>query len=182
MGAISLINLVGELDVVTLQSKFFGWVDAYSAFVERVFGWLFGWTENLGELLGITWIGISSGESHLLMLAILFFSAICRVIVKDEPNRAVTRTFFTALLVIVPPVTLSLLLPGKSGLITAATWFSLTVLFYLGLTLQMEKKASLTDRGESGAEPNPQLIWHELVGVFAVFLLLIALNYALAGD
>ena len=71
----SLLNLVQDLALVSIVGKLHAWLDAYSAFVKLVGGWLFGW-------IRFSWFSISPAELHVLVLTGVFCTGLGRAIAR----------------------------------------------------------------------------------------------------
>lgn len=71
MGAVSLLNLLGNLDIARVRSDLFLWVESYGRVVERFGAFFFGWIDFWG-------LGVTASEMHLLVLFGLFCGAFWR--------------------------------------------------------------------------------------------------------
>lgn len=67
LGALSLLTLFDDLDVVVLRSQALGWIDTYANRVESVGNWLFGWI----DFDRIAWTETSSHVLTFLLLVVV---------------------------------------------------------------------------------------------------------------
>jgi len=61
LASLSMVNIIDDLDLITLQEKLARWIHAYDAFVQQMFVYCFGWID-------ILWFHISEAETHLLII------------------------------------------------------------------------------------------------------------------
>jgi hypothetical protein len=166
LAAMSLLNLVHDLTWVELSKKLADWVDAYAFLVHRLGSFLFGW-------IHFKWIGVSAEEHHVLVLASILLAALYRGELhhqREQYGRVVDRvgpavTFFFLILF---PLIPALLLPGYWGLGGSILMLILLPLIVMGKGTKPEDNFA-----------DPAVVKRELVGVGGVFVLVMALNYAL---
>ena len=138
------------------------WLDAYSVFVHQATQFLFGW-------LHLAWIGISSDEMHVLVLAAILCSAFARAEYAFNATKGIPDALFNAVFLALASFAIiflpALLLPGILG-VYGALIALVVVAFFL-----------LVVPGTNAAHPST--VWKEIVGVVAVFLVLVVLNYSI---
>ncbi len=61
VGGLTLLNLINDLELITLYGKLAKWIDAYSLFIHRVTDFLFGWIDFL-------WFEVDNIEANLLII------------------------------------------------------------------------------------------------------------------
>ncbi len=84
MGAVSLINLLSNLNIVKIRSDILLWIETYRRVVESVGEFLFGWLDF--------WIlGISTSEIHGLILLYLIAATTARSLKYQGPWTASYR-------------------------------------------------------------------------------------------
>ena len=92
------------------------WLDAYSLFIGKIGGSLFGW-------IHFAWISISAEEHHVLVLAAVFFAAVFRAQYYHERSKnididvAIASSLQTVLCWLPYPLAPALFLPGYLGLV-----------------------------------------------------------------
>jgi hypothetical protein len=158
--AIGLLNLAKDLSYVEISQKLAAWSDAYQLFVSTVASVGFGW-------LKIFSLSISTPEMHVLIVATILATATARAGYiesrnMNEPQENGPIFYFLA----------TLFFPGMILLLfdnLAATFSALGVTILLGLGIVVT----------GGFDPDSKIVRTELVGVFATFICLVVLNYAL---
>ena len=168
LGGLSLLNLIEELSPLKVLGKLKIWLDAYTSIVNDVGTFLFGWID-------FRWIAIDELEVHVLIIATILVSAYARADMREELSKGkglfdeigavLGGAGFFMSLVVLP----ALLLPFWFGLVGTAIMAS-----FVFLPLLFHQ-----DNGEGSAFPPTRIFLRELIGVFAVFLILVALNYTL---
>ncbi len=83
-GAISLINLFNDLDIVEIRSQVFGWLDNYKHLVETIGEFVLGWTGNVGLPLSLT-------DMHVLAVWMLLTSPVRSALIWDRHGPAARR-------------------------------------------------------------------------------------------
>ena len=163
-GAFSLLHLIRDLTPVELFGLAKEWVDAYGLLVRRVTTFLFGW-------INWRWISVSDNEGHVVVLAWLLSIAFSRAIVNSEPHRSdnatgrVLTAVTTGVVMISPVWVVALLLADPWGVAAGG----LIVAFFGAIILFVETTVPQA--------PTLRDIRGELLGVGAVTLLLVILNY-----
>jgi len=76
---VSIINLIGDANLLKLQKDIAQWVEAYSAFVHLIIEFLFGWIPSDA-------FNIDDIESHLLVIYSLTTAAMVRGIIIATAN------------------------------------------------------------------------------------------------
>lgn len=71
LGGLSLLNLIRDVTPLELYGLVRDWVDAYTDFVDRVCGFLFGWIDW-------SWIRIDASENHIIVIAIILGATVGR--------------------------------------------------------------------------------------------------------
>lgn len=168
-GALSLLELLKYLSPLEIYGDLKIWVDAYSAFVDRANALLFGWMAFLG-------FRISNAEANLVILALVFASALTRARRKAAEAAGDGFSYFVSVLaLLLGPMLLALLLFSIPwSVAVAGAWLA----FWGG--------AFLTSAGE-GAEPAASDAYtpapdsgaarREIYGVLAVLAALVMANY-----
>jgi len=168
IGALSLLNLIDDLSPVILYGRLDRWVKAYSEFVSDVSDFLFGWID-------LWWISISETESHLIIIGMIFLMTCIRVGLKPETKNMSDSPYIEiAVLVIVyfsSFVLPALILPGWGGSVGV-------VLFgYIIISMFFIKAPKLENEDAELVLQPPAVYRQELIGVLAVFMIAIVLNY-----
>lgn len=167
-GALSSLNLIEELSPVKIYGNLKKWLDAYTDFVEKIGNFVFGW-------IHFDWVEVSDLEMHALAITTVLITAYCRADFRLNISQGVDwfESFGMSLLIgmscfwfILWPI---LLLPSRLGLFGAI--IILLILIYSVYTTKTDNDALRT-------VPRRKAIFNELIGVAAIFLFLIALNYA----
>ncbi len=166
-GGLSLLNLLEDLSPLTLYDKIGEWTNAYSTFVERVAGWLFGW-------LDFGWVSMDSREAHLFVVTLIVFSAYFRADLRDAPKapsldaaerfgESIGVTLVMVFVILLP----SIILPLWTGIVGSAIAFLLMLI------------AILFGASDDFQPAPPSSFFRELIAVTGVCFVLIAVNYAL---
>lgn len=165
LGGLSLLNLIEELSPVKLYGSLSKWIEAYSHFMNLINSTLFGWID-------IAWISISSSESHVLVISSILSITYARANMKFECDNNGDGTFLLGVSVFSFCFGLSfipaLILPSWLGLIGSVLGLFLFLLSCYVFDGDDVKNRKL---------PSPASARQELLGVGAVFLILIILNY-----
>ena len=101
-GAVSLISLISDLDLIALESQLWSWINAYKARVEWLGDLLFGWVD-------FWWMDISPTEFHALVIILIVARATWRALDAVDPDPVVsfvltllTYLFFVVVAALVP--------------------------------------------------------------------------------
>lgn len=168
LGAMSLLNLVQDIGVISVFGKLKAWMSAYSLFVNNAGSLLFGW-------INYYWFSVTVSEHHALVISWIFAAAVARAEYRvayyqcrDVCPWIRLTAKATVLLLIwgVGPLLLVIILPDFLGVIICA-------LIYLYFAMATMVRVADDIQRASG-----QSIRRELVGVVGVFLVLVALNYS----
>lgn len=108
-GGLSIINLVRDLEWITLKGALGQWVAEYDKIVSGVVNFLFRW-------IPVSWIEISDLEAHLLVIIIVMMSSI----LKANTTKQNLAAAFTSLVMLLALSVIVLLLPGGWGITVAA--------------------------------------------------------------
>ncbi|GAA1786471.1 hypothetical protein GCM10009682_05720 [Luedemannella flava] len=131
-GALSMVNLVRDLDWVSLRGSVDQWVDAYGRFVAAGADLLFGWIK-------VGWLHVSHMEAHGLVIVGLLLSTFIKAGVTETNARGQAATFGEDVVkplgaLGVPAVAAALVLPGSWGFwvpVVGMTSFC-TLAFFMG--------------------------------------------------
>ena len=166
MGGLSLLNLIEELSPLKVLGKLKTWLNAYTSIVNDVGTFLFG-------RIDFGWIAIDELEVHVLVIATILVGAYARADIREERSKGTSLidaigTVFSVATIFMALVFLpALLFPSWAGLLGAAI---VAGLLFVGLLLGRQKE-------EVNVMPPARSFLRELIGVVAVFLILVALNY-----
>lgn len=158
MGGLSFLNLIRDLAPIKLYGLLAEWVGAYALLVKRLTDFLFGWIDW-------HWMNVTEAEGHVFILAIILASAGLRAelgLRKHKLSALRTSTPAVALflsLVILPMI----VIPGPVGVVAGA--LILGILSYL----------IIGGRGQSLRAV--QAVRREILGVVAIFALIVVVNY-----
>jgi hypothetical protein len=87
--ALSILNLMRDLQWTSLKGTLATWLDAYNHVVGGLTHVLFGW-------VNVSWMSVSAPESHTLVLGVLIISPVVRRAVQNAGGGpALTIAFFT---------------------------------------------------------------------------------------
>jgi hypothetical protein len=164
--ALSILELVDQLNAVHIYGLLKNWTAAYSSFVVNVKTFLFGW-------IHFGWMSIDKPEAHVLVICSVFAAAFFRAefrrqrVEKDEHRSdafaaAIGLAAGCFLFAFVP----ALVLPGAFGFYGAAAGLLLVIL------------VAFSRRTAEDNLPGPKAIAVETAGSLAIFLVLLAANYA----
>lgn len=165
LGALSILNLVEDLNLTRIAGFLQQWLDAYSALTRFISDVLFGWID-------FGWVSLSQAEANVMVLASVvsaaFSRAYARPQIASKADAIVLPAMYTAILVLIFVLLPALLLPGSLGLTGAGGG--------LGLILAL---AFLTKRQTDDRIPPAANVAQELVGVAGIAAILIAASYAI---
>ena len=166
LGGLSLLNLIEELSPLKILGKLKTWLDAYTSIVDDAGTFLFGWID-------FKWIAIDQLEVHVLVIATIVASAYVRAEFSElrsqgnDPFDAIGGVLGGVIVIMWMIFLPTLLLPFWFALVGAAIMAS-----FLFLPLLFHQ-----DEREGSAFQLARSFLRELVGVVAVCLILVALNY-----
>lgn len=165
LGALSVLNLVEDLNLARIAGFVEQWLAAYAAMVRAITGFVFGW-------ISFGWVSLSEPEAHVLLVASVFAAAFARAYARPQIvtrlDAFVLPALYSSLMVLILVLLPALLLPGSAGLNGAG----------IGLALILSV-SFLTSRAHGERIPPARAVWSELVGVAGVAAILIAASYAL---
>lgn len=164
MAALSLLNLINEFSPIEILGTLKVWLNAYVAFVDVVGLFLFGW-------IGIEWINVSNGESHMLVIISVLVLSFHRAQVRFETDRGESRfsatisSLFISWLWLLSYVFMALFLPDTLSFWAMGVGLFCLCHFYFR---QADRWDGLPDR---------KIIFKELTGVAGSLAVLVLLNY-----
>jgi len=175
---LSLINLIVDFNIVILYGKIKIWIEAYGMFVDKITSFLFGW-------LDFYWINISKLEAHILILTLIFSSAIMRAgyhisrygKLKLPISEALSSKFNDAIEVFLFVFIPILLLPDIYGLYVGSFVLGLAVLGLFMDDKEVEENTPIEEKTQVTASD----IRKEILEVLAMTVFLILINYFLAS-
>jgi len=162
-GALSLLNLIKDLNFIELYGSIRDWVTAYTMLVSTVGHFLFGW-------IHWRWIRIDAEEHHVLVLAALIAGTVGRAyyatLLRRNSSNAAGDSVGIAFVFMLFAFVAVLLIPSPASL-----WLGglLLVFMCIGSLIKDEKQK---DR-----DVEPADFGRELVVVGAVFLAVVLANY-----
>lgn len=164
LGGLSFFNIVHDLSPLKLYGSLKSWIEAYTAFIASVNKFLFGWID-------LYWFKLSDLEANVLVLAMVLSAAVVRASAAARKAAGmppkVGNSMTGALVVIIAPILLlQLVLPGWLGLVGGVFWFGVIALWSL----------SANDKLNQFVPPSAT-VRNELIGVAAVFAVIVAANY-----
>jgi hypothetical protein len=68
IGALSVVNLIQDVNWITMKGAIFRWVDGYERLVTGSADFLFGWID-------VSWLHVSAAETHAIVLLAVFLSS-----------------------------------------------------------------------------------------------------------
>lgn len=164
LGALSILNLVEDLNLARIVGFLQQWLDAYSALTRFISEVFFGW-------IAFGWVSLTQAEANVLIIASVIGAAFARAYARPQITSKIEAfalpAMYTAILVVLLVMLPALLLPGRAGLTGAG--------FGLGLILAL---AFLTKRRPGDRIPPATNVVQELVGVVGLAAILIAASYA----
>ncbi len=162
LGALSLLNLIKDLNLVELYGKIGEWTLAYGLFVSRIGSFLFGWIDW-------GWIRIDALEYHMLVITVLVGSAAGRAAYSTAIRRGKAdpglELFATFAVFIACALGAALVIPSPYSL-----WVG-TILVLFMAWVQMSKVK------EQEADIDFTEFRREAMIVGAAFLVLVLANY-----
>jgi hypothetical protein len=166
--ALSVLNLLRDLTSINLYGQLAEWVQAYTRLVAAIAGPLFGW-------MTWRWVGVDSIDAHILVIAMMFCSALARASTEvqmadgDRRGIAMAAAWSASLLIVFLPVVILLsVLPKPVDAVVGG-----------GVLLFMSAAFGYLFKEQDGDVPPAHIVRRELVGVLAVVVLLIAFNYTI---
>lgn len=165
LGALSVLNLVEDLNIARIAGFVEQWLEAYAAMIRAVTAFVFGW-------ISFGWVSLTEPEAHILVVASVLAAAFARAYARPQVATkldafllpAMYASLMTTLLVLLP----ALLLPGRAGYVGAG----------IGLALILSV-SFLTGRTPEEKIPSRRAVASELVGVAGIAAILVAASYAL---
>jgi len=165
---LSVLNLLRNLTPLNLYGRLAEWMHAYAQLVAKIAKPFFGW-------LHWRWMSVDSIDSHILVITLMFSSAVVRasaeVQMKDGETRfraTVGALAATALLVFLPVLFVLIVLPKPIDAIVGALILATLFAFFGFFFVEQDR-----------AVPPARIVRRELIGVLAVVVLLVAFNYAI---
>ena len=153
LGAVGLLNLVQDIQVLSLTGKLLSWLNAYDTFIKDIGAICFGWMAIRFQP--------TREELHILVLAGILASATTRVWLRHRTREQISwSTFFWAGTMFVQIVVLSILTPPEERYFKTAALLGITLLACIFFT-------------RTRAD-----ILRELLGVTAIFAVVIAINHS----
>lgn len=175
IGALSVVNLIEDLSFVKLTGRLSSWLDAYANLVDSLSQFAFGWLEHLAFdwLPGVSF-GVTSNESHFVVLAALLSIAEIKAIHKNPfryPRVSSASRVFGLLFMFAGAVFL-MAWPAILAQEPYSIWMqSFYLSFWILASFLLDRSPYVTDG------PTRRDKWHELVGVLAIAMMIIAVNY-----
>lgn len=165
LGALSVLNLVEDLNLARIVGFVEQWLAAYAAMIRAITGFVFGW-------ISFGWVSLSESEAHMLVVASVFAAAFARAYARPQISTKldafVLPAMYSGLMVLILVLIPALLLPGDAGVNGAG----------IGLALILSV-SFLTSRAPGERIPPARAVLSELVGVVGVAAILVAASYAL---
>ncbi len=173
LGGLSLLDLAETLSPVELYGKLKTWFEAFERFVTLVRDVFFGWLE-------IYWFSVSPEEMSVIILALTLTFAVARA--SPASNAGSERRYWSLwregllaglVLIFCPVVLIALVMPDVLGLALSLVWLGY---FYWDCLMN--------NPGDNTGDWQIQsrFVRMELLGILAVFFLLILLNYLYFAD
>jgi hypothetical protein len=107
-GALSVVNLMRDLDWVSLRGTLGRWVEVYERLVTDAVDFLFGW-------ISVSWIEMTEPEAHLIVICSLLASSVARGFALADFYESLGAWFGAIALFVGVPVLVALLTPGPWG-------------------------------------------------------------------
>ena len=166
LGGLSVMQLLKDLTPLEIYGLLNEWMLAYAGFVATVSDFLFGWIDW-------RWMNISAIDAHILVLAIVFTSALARASTEAQVRNGMTvldamtgAWRAAAVIVLLPVLLLCALIPSPYDAYVAGVGLAFLA-FMFGFAF----------KEQDVAVPASSVVRRELVGVGAVVLLLVVVNY-----
>lgn len=161
-GAFSFINLINDMELISLYGKIKDWATAYGLFVSKVGDLLFGW-------INWTWFKIDKAEYHVLVLAVILSGAVGRAaritLVKRNEHVPMGSAFSIAFgIVLISLIAMAILGSPMSLWIGTA----IVILSIIG---------AIVEDGDTPADVDPYDFLKELSIVGAIFAAILLINY-----